>query len=520
MPSKLMPPKLLPPGVMPSGVIRFVRTRKVERTVVALLTFAFLLLGAVAGASIFATRHAHALNAEAGRNDTVRRLAQQVMLDAVNAETGQRGFLITAAPEYLDVHNGAVGRLSEEMRALNAATRGKPAESRGVAHLRLLVDARMVELRRTIALMQARRRDEAVAEVKTGRGRGLMMQIRGIIGRIDSDERALHATNARLAEEAAREALGVTLACALLVGVVGLVSLIVIVNYIGQLRRSRAELDALNQGLERTVADRTEALVRANDEIQRFAYIVSHDLRAPLVNVMGYTAELDAVHAAMTSHLERIEARDRELVEPAVREAIEADLPEALGFIRSSTEKMDRLIKAILKLSRDGRRVLSAEPIDMGREVAAVAAGLSHQAATLGAEIAMEPLPDLVSDRLSIEQVFGNLLDNALKYLDPSRPGRIVVRGREEGAIVIYEIEDNGRGVAARDHQRIFELFRRAGAQDRPGEGLGLAFVKAAVRRLGGSVELSSEAGRGSTFTLRFPKRIDLEAGQASGQSS
>jgi signal transduction histidine kinase len=176
---------------------------------------------------------------------------------------------------------------------------------------------------------------------------------------------------------------------------------------------------------------------------------------------------------------------------------------------------MDRLIKAILKLSRDGRRVLTPESLDMTAQLRAVAESLNHQAGEVGASFEVETLPGIVSDRLALEQVFGNLLDNALKYLDPKRPGRIVVRGREDGPFVVYEIEDNGRGVAPRDHERIFELFRRAGTQDRPGEGLGLAFVKNAVRRLGGSIDLESELGKGSTFTLKFPKRLTAEASES-----
>jgi len=110
-----------------------------------------------------------------------------------------------------------------------------------------------------------------------------------------------------------------------------------------------------------------------------------------------------------------------------------------------------------------------------------------------------------------MEQIIGNLIDNAVKYLDPARPGRIVVSGRDlPGGWVEYNIADNGRGISARDHERIFELFRRSGRQDRPGEGLGLAFVRNSVRRLGGAIEVESTLGEGSTFRLKFPKRLIL----------
>jgi signal transduction histidine kinase len=116
----------------------------------------------------------------------------------------------------------------------------------------------------------------------------------------------------------------------------------------------------------------------------------------------------------------------------------------------------------------------------------------------------------------SVEQIFGNLIDNAVKYLDAGRPGRIVVTGEAApGGWIVYRIADNGRGISDRDHERIFELFRRAGRQDRPGEGLGLAFVRNSVRRLGGDISVESELGKGSTFILKFPTRLILpDAGE------
>jgi signal transduction histidine kinase len=186
-------------------------------------------------------------------------------------------------------------------------------------------------------------------------------------------------------------------------------------------------------------------------------------------------------------------------------------MPEAVGFIRASTEKMDRLINAILKLSREGRRTLTPETLDMTGMAGRIADSIRHQTEEKGAEVIVETLPAFENDRLSIEQVFGNLIDNAVKYLDPARPGRIVVSGRESRRLGRISVADNGRGIAPRDHERVFELFRRAGRQDTPGEGLGLAFVRNSVRRLGGEITLESELGEGSTFRLKFPKRLILD---------
>ena len=190
-----------------------------------------------------------------------------------------------------------------------------------------------------------------------------------------------------------------------------------------------------------------------------------------------------------------------------------------MGFIRASTEKMDRLINAILKLSREGRRSLAPETIDIGDMARAAADSIRHQLSETQTEFVVGEMTLFESDRLSIEQIIGNLIENAVKYSDPdpARLNRIEVSGRDlDDDWVEFAITDHGRGIAPKDHERIFELFRRSGRQDRPGEGLGLAFVRNSVRRLGGSIDVESALGRGSTFRLKFPKRLILdEAGES-----
>ncbi|MEO5494206.1 MAG: ATP-binding protein [Sphingomonas sp.] len=117
-------------------------------------------------------------------------------------------------------------------------------------------------------------------------------------------------------------------------------------------------------------------------------------------------------------------------------------------------------------------------------------------------------MPSLVSDRVAIEQILSNLVENAVKYLSPDRPGRIVMRAHAEGPHRIIEVADNGRGIAANDHDRVFDLFRRSGTQDQPGEGIGLAHVRALAHRLGGTIDLSSTLGDGSIFRVNLPATL------------
>ena len=249
-----------------------------------------------------------------------------------------------------------------------------------------------------------------------------------------------------------------------------------------------------------------DELRESNEEIQRYAYIVSHDLRAPLVNVMGFTSELEAtrddVRAALQTHPQG--------------ERIDADLAEALGFIKAAVTRMESLIAAILKLSREGRRSFTPERLDMTALMQRIADAQRHQTGQAGAEVVVAPnLPVISADRLAVEQVFGNLIDNAVKYLDPARAGRIEIAATSlGGGGVRFSVADNGRGIAARDHARVFELFRRSGAQDKPGEGIGLAHVKALVRSLGGRIEVASELGVGTTFSVTLPRGTATGLGQ------
>lgn len=252
--------------------------------------------------------------------------------------------------------------------------------------------------------------------------------------------------------------------------------------------------------------EREAELRDANEEIQRFAYIVSHDLRSPLVNIMGFTTELEALRGDLFGRLQEL----RDSAQDAARakdDELGRDFDEAIGFIKASIDKMDRLIGAILQLSREGRREFNPERVDMEALLRSIEASLAHQAEQAEATITVGRLPHVISDRLALEQVFSNLVDNALKYLRRGVPGRIEITGRVSSGSAVYAVRDNGRGIDARDRDRVFDLFRRSGVQDRPGEGIGLAHVRALVRRLGGSITLTSEPGQGSTFTVTLPRR-------------
>ena len=154
--------------------------------------------------------------------------------------------------------------------------------------------------------------------------------------------------------------------------------------------------------------------------------------------------------------------------------------------------------------------MLTPELIAMRPFLGTIAATMQHQADERGAVVRIGTVPDVTTDRLVLEQIFSNLIENALKYLQPGRPGQIDVSGNRQGGKLIYEVKDNGRGIAARDFERVFELFRRAGDQTVPGEGIGLAHVRALVRRLGGRIDCVSAVNVGSTFRVELPQTPNM----------
>jgi len=491
----------------------FLNTPGFGRRVVVLLVVALMLKLAVNVTAFVLIDRTADQDAMAESFQDIRRASRSVLIGVLSAETSQRAYLLTGeAAREVEATEG----LREVDRALTLleSEASRDAELAPlVAEVRSAALEKAQELGVTLDLARSGRAADAVRVVTTGQGQALTERLRAGVTAIDDLVGArLEAANA--ASTAGLRTVGVVNGISsVLIIALALVIGWLVRTYIAQMREKQMELDRLNAGLENEVRDRTLALTRANEEIQRFAYIVSHDLRAPLVNVMGYTSELQAAGKALEAQIAAVEEKSPKLLQPEAMTAVREDVPEAIAFIRASTEKMDRLINAILRLSRDGRRALHPERLDLKALAEQAAKAVHHQTDAQGAEIEVGDLPVVDSDRLTVEQLVGNLIDNAVKYLDPVRPGRIRVEGhvRADGMVQI-DVIDNGRGIAERDLERIFELFRRAGKQDRPGEGLGLAFVRNGARRLGGDVQVKSVAGEGSTFSLILPRRLTVTA--------
>jgi PAS domain S-box-containing protein len=270
------------------------------------------------------------------------------------------------------------------------------------------------------------------------------------------------------------------------------------VEDITERKRAEEQLQRYAAGLE-----------QANEELERFTYVASHNLRGPLVNLKGFAAELRAALAAVGSvviaSLPHLDEKQRQ----TVTTAIEEDIPEALGFIDSSVSDMDRLVNAIQKLSSLGRRELDLKPIDMNGLVQATLESLAHQLEEHQVQVSVGPLPEVIADQTSMEQVLSNLLTNAVIYLDPDRAGEIEITAERNRHETTFHVRDNGRGIAEDDLDKAYAPFRRAGRQDVPGEGMGLPTVQTLLRRHGGRIWCESKPGVGTTFTFTIPHHLD-----------
>jgi len=264
--------------------------------------------------------------------------------------------------------------------------------------------------------------------------------------------------------------------------------------------------------LEDKVIDRTATLAAANEEIKSFAYIVSHDLRSPLVNMKGFTSELGYALKEVSEKISGIEDKLEKAERDDLNRLFEDEIPESMHFITTSVDKMDAMLTSILKLSRLGRRELQFEAIDLKKLCDDALMSLAHQIDETGTAISFGELPVIDNDRMVMEQIMGNLIGNAIKYLSPGRPGEIRIWSESNDKGIAISVQDNGRGISDAEREKVFQIFRRGRHQDVVGEGMGLAYVQTLARAQNGSISYTSIEDQGSTFTVFLPHQTINEA--------
>ena len=266
----------------------------------------------------------------------------------------------------------------------------------------------------------------------------------------------------------------------------GHASRVAVINDITERKRLEEQIRALNADLESRVLARTEELAAANKELETFTYSVSHDLKAPLRGIDGYSRLL------LEDYRDRLDEEGRQF----------------LDNVHRGVTQMNQLIEDLLAYSRMERRSLHGEPLALDQQVARVLDERHAEIEARGMRVETA-LDGLVAraDRDGLAMVIRNLVDNAIKFTKHAEAPRLVFSGREEGDRIVLEVADNGIGFDMRFHDRIFEIFQRLQrAEDFPGTGVGLAIVRKAMLRMGGSIRAQSAPGEGATFYLELPR--------------
>ena len=244
------------------------------------------------------------------------------------------------------------------------------------------------------------------------------------------------------------------------------------------------EIQKLNAELEQRVIERTVQLEAANKELEAFAYSVSHDLRAPLRAVDGFSKFV------LEDYENKLDSEGKRL----------------LNLIRSNIQKMDQLITDLLALSRVARCELNFSGIDMTQMVISMFKETAAPDVSDKISLTVDPLPEAYADPTYMRQVWANLIANAIKFSSKEKKPLIKICGRTENGFNVYYVKDNGVGFNPEYAHKLFGVFQRLHkSDDFEGTGVGLAIVQRIIHRHGGKVWAEGAEGKGATFWFSLP---------------
>jgi len=278
-------------------------------------------------------------------------------------------------------------------------------------------------------------------------------------------------------------------------------------DVIGMLAQAASVALALQQSRHRLEAANAD-LGLTNRENELFIYSVSHDLRSPLVNLEGFSRELTAAGERLAVLLQAPGVPED--TRTSATQILDEDVSPSLHFIRVAVGRLAAIIDGLLRLSRAGRVEYRVQPLALEPVVQRVVDAMHSTLAASGGSVHVGPLPRLLGDPLAVEQLFANLIGNAVAYGRADLPPRVEVACDDALAggpgYTVVRVTDNGLGIAEAQLDKVFQPLQRLHPGIGRGEGMGLAIVKRIVERHEGRVWVSSTIGSGSTFYVELPK--------------
>jgi signal transduction histidine kinase len=260
------------------------------------------------------------------------------------------------------------------------------------------------------------------------------------------------------------------------------------------------ETSSNEKQLVAALAEQTVRLESRNAEMDDLLYVASHDLRAPLINVQGFSRELQMALTQLRSHNGKSPENNAAL----------ADIDESLHFILAAVARMDGLITSLLNVSRIGTRTNPTEQVDLQALARRLTESFHTQLAEKRITLEIDPLPTVTGDAGRLEQLFSTLIDNAIKYMGASAERHIQVGARGDNGDRVFFVHDTGPGILKQHQEQIFRLFRRLATGECPGEGVGLSMARRIVEKHGGRIWVDSAPGAGTTLWFSLQKDVPI----------
>ena len=415
-------------------------------------------------------------------NDVISRIDDISALTTA-AQSAVRGFVITGNDSFLVPYHDAVSALPLRLAELDVLMTSKPALLADMATLAALAREALVIGGRVVQTRRVNEDAEAgMVLVIGGAGDQIQNRIRAQSQRMIAAEQTLLAEREIEADESALRA-------SLLIGLGALIGALTSGGaflLLGAENRKRRLADQALVEASNALSQRAAQLEATNKELESFSYSVSHDLRIPLRAVSGYARMFEEDYGQL----------------------VDSEGLRLLGVIRDNSKRMGDLIDDLLAFSRSGRQAMQQERIDMRAAVDTAVRLVQRGEDYLQAHIEIDNLPRCVGDPALLQQVWVNLLSNALKY-SATRAAPVIRIGSIASATeTIYTIADNGVGFDMQYYGKLFGVFQRLHSADAfPGTGVGLAIAQRIVTRHGGRIWADAVVDQGATFYFALPKQ-------------